>query len=188
MRYRVRGGGRTLSGWAVIVVAVACAGAAAACGRGAEDESATGGISDRLERLIEQYVRLQRQDPNRDEILDLSAGRFVQDTETRRQLLQEIQAIDPGELALEEIVDQRLLIGLLESDIRAAETRPVWKNAPALYVPSARIARLLESQAPGSAAERADQLVALLGHLPAMLGHARQNLDRPPRRFTKVVE
>ena len=187
MRFRVRGEGRTLSGWAVIVVAVACAGAAVACGRGAEDESATGGISDRLERLIEQYVRLQRQDPNRDEILDLSAGRFVQDTETRRQLLQEIQAIDPGELALEEIVDQRLLIGLLESDIRAAETRPVWKNAPALYVPSARIARLLESQAPGSAAERADQLVALLGQLPAMLGHARQNLDRPPRRFTEAA-
>lgn len=144
-----------------------------------------------LQPLIEQFARIERASSPDEEATtgldEVSAAAMQKDIETRRQLLEKVRQVPVQGLVLEEDIDRRLMIGLLESSIRLAEARRVWENDAALYVPAAEIGRTLEPTAPGSPEERAKALVVLLGKVPARLEEGRRTLSKPPRSFTETA-
>lgn len=172
------------------LVLLACA--VAGCGgerAGSTAPRATSPGSAALEPLIEQFARIERADSPDEEastgLREVSAEALQRDIETRRQLLRQIRQVPEQGLSLEEDIDRRSMIGLLESSIRLAEVRRAWENEAALYVPAAEIGRALEPTAPGSAQERAKALIELLGKVPARLEEGRRSLAKPPRSFTE---
>jgi uncharacterized protein (DUF885 family) len=141
----------------------------------------------RLEELIERYVELQRGGRGVGGAEALSAQAFLEEIETDRRLLGEVGSVGTEGLSREQDIDRRLMIGLLESSIRSAATRRRWENEAALYVPSGPIGLLLGPEAAGSPEERAEDLTTLLSEIPGRLQHGRDNLGRPPRRFTDAA-
>jgi uncharacterized protein (DUF885 family) len=156
----------------------------AACAPPADEGPSNG---DGLESVIERYVERQRSGRGGGGADALSAEAFAAEIEADRLLLEDARRVGSEGLSLEQDIDRRLLIGLLESDIHLAEARRPWENDAAMYVPSGAIGRLLGPDAAGSPAERAESLIALLDGLPARLAHGRTNLGRPPRRFTEAA-
>lgn len=139
-----------------------------------------------LAPLIAQYAQIER--PEEDEaggLRDVSAAAFQQEIDVRRQLLDQVRQVSKDGLSLEEDIDRRLMIGLLESSIHISEARRIWENDPALYVPAPEIGRGLEPTAPGTPQERATALTGVLKEVPARLDHARTNLKTPSRSFTE---
>lgn len=114
----------------------------------------------------------------------MDAASFLADIDDKRQLLTHVHGVDPDGLGREQDIDRRFLIGILESDIRLAEARRLWEIDPAIYVPSRRIAQLLEQVASESAGTYCVELTELLDGVPRDTQFARDNLRRPPRRFT----
>ena len=145
------------------------------------------GASVRLDKLIKQYADSRAAERERTELRDVSVDFYLQEIESNRQLLNQVSAVDATQLALEERIDQRLLIGLLESDTYSAEKRRIWENDASLYVPAAQIGRLLEPQSVESPGQRAASLQALLEKIPERLTEAKKNLLDPPRRFTEAA-
>lgn len=142
--------------------------------------------SSRLDSLIKRYADVQLDD-DRSGPNDLSADAFLRGIESNRELLQQVSQVDAGDLSLQESIDRRLLIGLLESDIYSAENRRMWEKDASMYIPARRIGRLLEPEAIESVAERAESLLHLLKEIPGQMDVAQQNLQNPPRRFTEAA-
>ncbi len=139
-----------------------------------------------LEPLIQQYAQIER--PEEEEmggLRDVSAAAFQHEIDVRRKLLEQVRRVSKDGLSLDEDIDRRLMIGLLESSIHTAEARRIWENDPALYVPAPEIGRGLEPTASGTPQERAASLADVLKDVPTRLGHARRNLKTPPRTFTE---
>ena len=145
------------------------------------------GASSELDKLIKQYADSQAAERERNELRDVSADFYLQEIESKRQLLKQVRSVDSTQLALEERIDQRFLIGLLESETFSAQKRRIWENDASLYVPAAQIGRLLEPQSDASPEQRAASLQALLEKIPNRLAEARKNLLNPPRRFTEAA-
>jgi len=143
---------------------------------------AEAGASVQLDKLIKQYADSQAAERERTELRDVSVDFYLQEIESNRRLLKQVSAVDATQLALEERIDQRLLIGLLESETYSAEKRRIWENDASLYVPAAQIGRLLEPQSVESPGQRAALLQALLEKIPERLAEAKKNLLDPPRR------
>ena len=139
-----------------------------------------------LDPLIEQFVKIERRDEEESSGLrDVSAAGFQQDIDVRRQLLDKVRQVSKDGLSLEEDIDRRLMVGMLESSIHSSEARRIWENDPALYVPAPEIGRGLEPTAPGTPQERASSLTAVLNEVPARLQHGKRNLKTPARSFTE---
>jgi uncharacterized protein (DUF885 family) len=138
-----------------------------------------------LEELIAEYVSEQGQTDGRDPIF--TAAYFANDIERQRDLLNRLQLIGTGGLSMEQDTDRRFLVGLLETDIRSAETSRRWENDPAMYVPSRRIGALMDPDAPEPVEQRVNELISLLDSLPSRLSQAQENLQNPPRRFTEAA-
>jgi len=153
----------------------------------APSSDASQAASVQLDKLIKQYADSRAADTERTELKDVSADFYLQEIESNRQLLEQVRAVDATQLALEERIDQRLLIGLLESEIYSAQKRRQWENDASLYVPAAQIGRLLEPQSVESPDQRAASLQALLEKIPERLAEAKKNLLDPPRRFTEAA-
>jgi uncharacterized protein (DUF885 family) len=142
---------------------------------------------DQLALITRQYVDEHRPGAPKSERADYSAAAFVRETEAQRQVLQALLAIDPEGLSLEQDIDRRLLIGIARSDINTALEQRRWENDAAMYLPSSRLGQLFEPEFSGTQQQRLDRLTALLEALPVQLQHARQNLKRPPKRFTDAA-
>lgn len=139
-----------------------------------------------LDPLIQQFSRIERaEEEEMGGLRDVSAAGFQKDLDLRRQLLEKVRQVGKGGLSLEEDIDRRLMIGMLESSIHTAAARRIWENDPALYVPAPEIGRGLEPTAPGTPKERAASLTAVLNEVPARLAHGKRNLKTPSRRFTE---
>jgi uncharacterized protein (DUF885 family) len=139
-----------------------------------------------LEALIQQYAQIER--PEEDEmggLRDVSAAAFQQEIDVRRQLLEQVRQVSKDGLSLDEDIDRRLMIGLLDSSIHTAEARRIWEHDPAIYLSAPEIGRGLEPTAPGTPEERATSLTAVLKDVPTRLDHARRNLKTPSRSFTE---
>lgn len=176
--------------WAGLLGAALALGVLTGCSRKDEAAPATAtgpsASATALDSLIQRYAQIER--PEEEEMggrCDVSAAGFEQEIEVRRQLLAQVRQVSKESLSLDEDIDRRLMIGLLDSSIHTAEARRIWENDPALYVPAPEIGRGLEPTAPGTPQERATSLVAVLNDLPARLDHARRNLKTPPRMFTE---
>jgi uncharacterized protein (DUF885 family) len=142
---------------------------------------------ERLNLLSAQFVDERRAGERRGDRADYSADAFAREIEKQQQILEQLQAIDPEGLSLEQDIDLRLLTGIFRSDIHTAQKQRRWENDASLYVPGAQIGKLLEPEFAGTEAERLEQLTALLAALPARLEQGRQNLERPPKRFTEAA-
>ncbi len=142
---------------------------------------------EQLQRLSAQYVDERRPGASRAGRTDYSAAAFEQEIEDQRQTLEQLLAIDPEGLSLEQDIDRRLLIGIARSDIDTAEKQRRWENDAALYIPSEELGALFEPEFPGSPAQRMEQLSGLLAALPERLEQGIQNLKRPPLRFTNAA-
>jgi uncharacterized protein (DUF885 family) len=140
-----------------------------------------------LDRLSGQYVDDRRPGAPKTNRTDYSAASFLREIEEQRQTLEQLLAIDPQGLTLEQDIDRRLLIGIGRSDINTAQKLRRWENDPALYLPSARLGQLFEPEFSGTEKQRLEQLTSLLGALPSRLEAGRNNLKRPPRRFTDAA-
>ena len=116
---------------------------------------------------------------------DFSAASFQAEIERWRREAAALQAIDSSGLNAEQDIDRRLLIGIYSADAHTANTLRRWENDPALYLPSGRLAALLDSA--GDGAESLSDLETLLQELPGRLAHGKSNLKRPPKRFTEAA-
>lgn len=160
----------------------------AACSRSPQSGSTAptpSASSAALDELIRRYADMERAKDKDGGLADVRAAAFQQEIAARRALLEEVRKIEPQGLSLDEDIDRRLLIGLLESSVRTAEVRRVWENDAALYVPAAEIGRALEPTAPATAEERAASLSELLRKVPERLEEGRRNLGHPPRELTE---
>jgi uncharacterized protein (DUF885 family) len=154
-----------------------------ACGPGSSGPANV----EQLNRLAAQYVDQWRPGAPRVDRTEYSALAFEQEIASQKQTLQELLAIDPHGLSLEQDLDRRLLIGIVSSDINTAQRQRRWENDAALYVPGEALGQLLEPEFAGTHEERVKQLSALLQALPGRLEQGRQNLNRPPKRFTEAA-
>jgi uncharacterized protein (DUF885 family) len=137
--------------------------------------------------LIQQYADARMAESDRSGLPDVSAAAFLREIASDRRLLELVRSVDPEQLPHEELIDRRLLAGLLESGIYSAEKRRLWENDAALYVPANRIGRLLEPQSSEPAEQRIKALLAVLGEIPRRLAEGKRNLGTPPRRFTEAA-
>jgi uncharacterized protein (DUF885 family) len=142
---------------------------------------------EQLQRLSAQYVDARRPGASQADRTDYSAAAFNREIEEQRRTLEQLLAIDPEGLSLEQDIDRRLLIGIARSDINTAQKQRRWENDAALYIPSEELGALFETEFPGSQAQRLEQLSSLLAALPARLEQGRLNLKRPPLRFTNAA-
>lgn len=142
---------------------------------------------EQLEQLAGQYVDDRRPGAAKADRTDYSAAAFEQEIQDQQQTLEQLLAIEPDGLSLEQDIDLRLLIGLARSDIHTAQTLRRWENDAALYIPGRRLGQLLEPEFAGSAEERMEQLSALLATLPERLAQGQRNLKRPPKWFTDAA-
>lgn len=144
-----------------------------------------GSNSAQLDAVIQQFARVQLDDDQNTKTQDVSAAGFLAEIERNRQLLEQVNAIDPGQLNFDESIDQRLLVGLLESDIYSAATRRMWEKNASIYIPAGQVGRLLEQESAQSVAERADAMMTLLNAIPQQVQSGKDNLNNPPQRFTE---
>jgi uncharacterized protein (DUF885 family) len=167
----------------VVLTLTGCNGPDVAVEPAVQADSPKGG--EKLEALISEYVEHQRTSDGRDPIF--TAASFEADIARQQSLLERLKTIDPRRLEVEQLTDLKFLTGLLETDIRSAQTRRRWENDPAMYLPSRSVGLLMDPDAPEPADTRAPKLKALLRALPGQLEEARDNLKRPPLRFTEAA-
>jgi uncharacterized protein (DUF885 family) len=142
---------------------------------------------EQLQRLSAEYVDARRPGAPKADRADYSAAAFVREIQDQQQTLDQLLAIKPEGLSLEQDIDRRLLIGIARSDVNTAQKQRRWENDPALYLPSEKLGALFAPEFPGSPAQRLEQLSSLLAALPATLAQGRRNLKRPPLRFTNAA-
>ena len=152
-----------------------------------EREPAISSNVEQLDRLARQYVDERRPGASRADRTDYSAEAFIREIEDQEQVLEQLLAIDPEGLSLEQDIDRRLLIGIVSSDVNTSLKQRRWETDAALYVPGERLGQLFEPAFAGSEKERTEQLSALLEELPGRLEQGRKNLKRPPKRFTEAA-
>ncbi|HEY5776536.1 MAG TPA: DUF885 domain-containing protein [Xanthomonadales bacterium] len=142
---------------------------------------------DELARLAGIYVDGRRPGASKSDRNDYSAAAFITEIEEQQKDLDQLLAIDPNGLSLEQDIDRRLLIGIARSDINTAIKQRNWENEAALYVPSSSLGQLFEAEFAGTEELRRERLFSLLSALPTRLEQAQKNLKRPPRRFTDAA-
>ena len=133
---------------------------------------------DRLERLIQRFVEMPRESS-----ADLSRAAIEGRIAAQKALLQEVRAVDPGPLSAEQQIDWTLMVGQLEGTIFEQETLRPWEQNPELYLQYGSLAGLIDQ--PGDAAEKGRRVAARLRAVSALLTGARENLRKPPKRFTE---
>jgi uncharacterized protein (DUF885 family) len=161
-------------------VATICLGLAVTLGSGAG--AAEGAQEDRLDALIADYVRGEREG---DALAPATEAACLARIAAQQAMLTDLREIDEAGLSPDASIDRRLLTGILEADIYSAERRRPWQIEPRGYLPAGRLGQALAAWEFGEMDETA--LVALLDQIPPRLVAARQNLQRPPRRFTEAA-
>ncbi len=142
---------------------------------------------DELTRLTSQYVDERRPGASKSDRSDYSAAAFIREIDEQKKTLEQLLAIDPDGLSLEQDIDRRLLIGIARSDINTATRQRSWENDAAMYLPSSRLGELFEAGFSGTEEQRLERLSAILSALPTRLHQAQKNLRRPPKRFTEAA-
>jgi uncharacterized protein (DUF885 family) len=137
--------------------------------------------SETLETLISRYVERRA-----DGMSDLSADAIERRIASDKELLAQIQRIDPHALAAEQQVDWRLLVGQLEGSIFEQETLRPWEKNPELYLPfNAVVSAMTDSSADSEA--RGRNVAARLINAVSVMQQGPRNLKAPPRQFTEAA-
>ncbi len=133
-------------------------------------------------------TRLGVHGPNDSRLPDRSRAGCEREIATLQDLLRELSDFRERELSLDRVVDLRLVRGGLTGRILREQKHPRWKIAPNAYVEDVVggvYSLILRDFAP--IAQRARALLGRLGETPALLAHARENLQIPPAIFTETA-
>lgn len=138
-----------------------------------------------LDALVDEWLARELRADGAGTPADMARAGFEGRIQRDRELLERLQGIDPLSLGLPQQVDRATLMGLLGADVDLAERRRRWATDPGQYLAAAR---LNDADAPdAAAAERAGRLAMRLARVPGLLQNARDNLERPPLRFTEAA-
>ena len=119
---------------------------------------------------------------------DYSADAVADELRTARHFQARLEAIQPETLTPSDRVDRQQLLLALQSAVLRADVIRLWASSPDLYssgVTNSAYAMVKREFAP--AEERLSALIARLRAMPAVLSHARRNLDAPPRVYTELA-
>ncbi len=174
----------------LIVLCLAAVSLIAACGRGPSDRDRYAGLANRyLEALYAHQPVWATQLGNHDHdhaLPDYSRGALGAWAALNRAYLDSLRAVNPRKLDAQDRIDRDILMQQIEAAIFAHEEldEPRWN--PLLYNPGDAIYSLLARDfAP--LAQRLQSVAARLEKIPALLEHARVNLEDPPAVFTRTA-
>ena len=160
---------RQLRAIGLVLVLVAVSGLAARAQRSGD------ALNPQFEQLVERYLKEVRGVGGRDPV-DLSAQSFARQLDTRRRILNDLQAIDRKSLSFDQDIDYRFLESILKSDILWEERVKRWEQDPRDYLQTRGISYKLEVD-PRPPAERAAELVEDLKLLQTRLANGKKNLS-----------
>jgi uncharacterized protein (DUF885 family) len=130
-----------------------------------------------LDAVVEKFMKLRR---------DSSAGvaaSAARRATTFRTLRDDLQAIPPARLTLEQQIDWMALKGQIAGTLHDLETLRAWEKNPELFVQFGSVASAIAQD--GAPAARADRVVEQLSGAVAALAEARTAVKTPVRRFTE---
>lgn len=117
-------------------------------------------------------------------LTDLSAESFAKELQETRRNLTRLRAIDQQGLSLDEQIDWQFAQSILRGhEIEQAQMQ-AWKRDPRDYMKFTDVARTVAQ--PGTAAEKAKQLLPILKLIPAQLANAQRNLEVYIPRFQEL--
>lgn len=126
--------------------------------------------------------------PNDKKLADRSPGKCVEERETFRDLIKELDGFRPSSLTTERAVDHRLARGTLSAAVAWMDKFPHWELMPQRYVDEAIdgvYTPMMRNYAPVEV--RAESVLGRLNQTPRLFRQARQNLTKPPRVFTETA-
>ena len=137
-----------------------------------------------FEALVDRYLAEVRgigaaRGPN-----DMSADSFVGALETKRRVLQALEAIDRSTLTFDQDIDYRFLDSILRSGVVWDQNVQRWRQSPGTYLAVRPIVYKLTAD-PRPAVERAADLVADLQLLQTRLANGKDNVDQYVPRWTQ---
>lgn len=135
-----------------------------------------------------EATRLGIHGKNDSHLPDRSAEACEREAAAWQDLLRDLSAFRERDLTTDRAVDLRLARGGLTCRILELHRRPQWKCAPQRYVNDVAngvYSLILRGFAP--APERAQALLGRLSETPALLAHARENIENPPAIFTETA-
>jgi uncharacterized protein (DUF885 family) len=115
---------------------------------------------------------------------EFSAAAIQGEIDTLKLARERLRGVDPARLTPDEWADRRILEGLIDAWLLEQETLRNWQRNPMLYASaiSDGVHNLMTMDAT-PAPSRARQVIAKLGHVPALLDAARTNIANPPPVF-----
>ena len=150
-------------------------------------------FSDFVDRYLDDFARrhpsiaagngLHQHD---DLLDDFSQAAIAGEIAALRQDARILAAFDTTTLTPDERVDRLILAGIVDGWLLEQETIGNWRRNPMLYASalSDGVHNLMAMES-NPAPVRMRRIISKLGHLPALLGAARENISNPPRLFAE---
>ena len=130
-----------------------------------------------LDAVVEKFLKVRRD----------SAGGVVEGAARRaatfRALRDELEAIPPTGLVLEQQIDWLALKGQIAGTLHDLETLRAWEKNPEMFLQFSSVASAIAQEGP--AAARADRVVEQLNAAVTALDEARTAVKTPVKRFTE---
>ena len=118
------------------------------------------------------------------QLTDMSADSFAKELQETRRNLARLRAIDQQGLTLDEQIDWQFAQSILRGhEIEQAQMQ-AWKRDPRDYMKFTDVARTVAQ--PGTAAEKAKQLLPILKLIPTQLANAQRNIEVYIPRFQEL--
>jgi uncharacterized protein (DUF885 family) len=117
---------------------------------------------------------------------DFSAAAIAAEVAWLRAFRRRLDAVEPAPLSPDELVDRRILQGIVDGWLLDLDTVRTWTRNPMMYASaiSSGVHDLMTMES-SPAAARAKQVTAKLAAVPRLLASARENLTNPPRVFVE---
>jgi uncharacterized protein (DUF885 family) len=117
---------------------------------------------------------------------DFSAGAIAAEISWLRDFRERLETVDERGLTLDERVDRRILLGIVDGWLLDLATVRTWKRNPMVYASAVSdgVHNLMTMES-SPAEERMREATSKLEAVPRLLDQARANLENPPRIFVE---
>jgi uncharacterized protein (DUF885 family) len=152
---------------------------------------------DRLSLLVDEYLdQFTRRHPSiaagnglhrhDDALEDFSAGAIASEVTWLRAYRARLETLDPAPLSMDERVDRRILLGIVDGWLLDLESVRTWTRNPMIYAAaiSDGVHNLMTMES-APAVERMAQAASKLRAVPRLIADARDNVRTPPRVFVE---
>jgi hypothetical protein len=121
-----------------------------------------------------------------DQLDDFSAAAIAREIDTLKAAQRELSAFDDASLTSDELVDKRILAGIIDGWLLEQETLANWKRNPMPYASALTDGvHNLMTMANQPAPVRMRRIISKLRGVPGLITAARTNLVNPPRIFAE---